>query len=42
MSNVTDNMGFGLEDHVAALNWTFHSTVYDHLLRCHASNDLSS
>src|SRR6186997_2360903 len=41
MSNVTDNMGLGLEHHVAALNWTFHFTVHDHLLRCHASHNLS-
>ena len=41
MSNITDNMGLGLEHHVAALNWTFHSTVHDHLLRCHASHNVS-
>ena len=37
MSNITDNMGLGLEHDVAALNWTFHSTIHDHFFRCHAS-----
>jgi hypothetical protein len=41
MSNVSDDMSFGLEHHVAALNWTFHFTVHDHFFRCHASNNLS-
>jgi len=27
MPNITHNMRLGLEHHVAALNWTFHSTV---------------
>jgi hypothetical protein len=41
MSNITDNMGLGLDDHVTALDWSFYPTVHDHLLRCHASHNLS-
>jgi hypothetical protein len=35
-----DNMRLRLKHHVAALNWTFHSTVYNHSRSSDTSNDL--
>src|SRR5262249_34430620 len=40
-SDVTDDMGLGLEYHVAALDRSFYSTVYNDLLCRDASMDLS-
>jgi len=41
VSDVTDDMGLGLEYHVAALDRSFYSTVYNDLLCRDASMDLS-
>ena len=41
VSDVTDDIGLGLEYHVAALDRSFYSTVYNDLLCRDASMDLS-
>jgi hypothetical protein len=40
MTNIADHMRLRLKHHVAALNWTFHSTVHNHPLGSDISNDL--